>query len=131
MFFTDEKHKKNYEYLMERYKLLPSQDVQYESTIYIASYPQIFELINQSELTSSSPLFTLTTWDETENRHTFIAPGLTGTTQRMCELALSLYNGFSVNLDEIFGAVVSQEMVWTLFQAMQIRARQSFMFKDE
>lgn len=123
MYFINEKHRGNYKLLMDKYHLTPEKDVQYESNIYIAAFPEIFEAIDLAKLEHSSPLFPLTKWDEEEGKHIFTAPGLTGSTRRMCELALSLYNGYPVSLDEIFGSVVKQELLSVLFQAMKIRAK--------
>lgn len=123
MFFANKEHRNNYEELMIRYRLTPGQDIQYESSIYVAAFPEIFEAIDKNRLNSHSPLFALTEWSEEEERHVFVAPELTGSTRRMCELALSLYNGYQIGLDEVFGSVVNPTMLQVLFQSMKIRAR--------
>ncbi|WLR55941.1 hypothetical protein LC048_02775 [Mesobacillus subterraneus] len=126
MHFVNEMHKGNYDYLMGKYHLAPGEDAQYESTIYVAAYPDIYKAINLTKLSTMlhmSPLYTLTEWNDYEEKHVFIAPELTGATRRMCQLALSLYNGFPVSLDDVFGSVSSPEIIRVLFQAMKIRLK--------
>ncbi|MBH0175872.1 DUF2538 family protein [Fictibacillus sp. 23RED33] len=117
MYFTNKSHYENYELLMSKY----DEGVQYEASIYIAAVPEIFNAIDLSKLDSSSPLFALTSWNDVEEKHEFTAAQLTGATRRMCELGLSLYNGYSANLDEILSSVIDEKMVRVLFQAMKIR----------
>ncbi|MCM3444737.1 hypothetical protein [Metabacillus halosaccharovorans] len=74
------------------------EDVLYESNIYIAAYPGIFKCLNINMIeTSSGPLFMVTKWNEEEGRHVVSAAALTGSTKRLVEVGLSLYNGYEIN----------------------------------
>ena len=55
---------------MGMYELTRGEDVQYESNIYIAAYPEIFKCLDINMIkTSSGPLFMVTKWDEEEGKH--------------------------------------------------------------
>ncbi|MDQ0197081.1 hypothetical protein [Neobacillus ginsengisoli] len=124
MYFLNEEHKKNFEILLRLYMLSRGEDRQYEATIYVAAVPSVFYLINNKEIdTTCSPLYELMKWDEEREKWKFVSPGLTGATTRMCEFALSLYNGYEVKLDDVFGTVVSREFIDVLLQAIKIRSR--------
>jgi hypothetical protein len=123
MNFVDDEHEENYYRLMEKYHLTPGDDIQYESSIYIAAHPDIFidEMVTNKE--EGSPLGKLMEWNEEEEKLEPSAPSLTGTTRRMVEVGMSLYNGYPIGLDEVLGSVVSEELQDVLFQAIKIRAR--------
>ena len=98
--------------------------VQYEANIYIAAYPAIYECIDISTLDAASgPLFMLTYWDEEEEKHHIDAAGLTGSTRRLVEVGLSLYNGYKISLDDVFSSILSEELIAVFFQACKIRGR--------
>jgi hypothetical protein len=88
--------------------------------------------MNINELdTASGPLFTLTRWtgnhdDDETGKHIVSTPGLTGSTTKLVEVGLSLYNGYSIGLDEVFGSMTSNEMFKVFVQACKIRARKPF-----
>lgn len=73
--------------------------------------------------TSSGPLFMVTKWDEEEGKHVVSAAALTGSTKRLVEVGLSLYNGYEIGLDDVFGSIVSDELIDIFFQSCKIRAR--------
>ena len=37
---------------------------------------------------------------------------LTGSTKRLVEVGLSLYNGYEIGLDDVFGSIVSDELIY-------------------
>ncbi|MFC5602455.1 hypothetical protein [Sporosarcina koreensis] len=124
MYFIDQEHKGNYEWMMERMKLISNQDVQFESTVYIGAIPDIFRKLDKFKMKpSDSPLWQLTEWDEEKGEHKFTHPALTGSTRRMCEFAVSLFNGYPVGLDEVLGSVTSEKFRKSLVQAFKIRAQ--------
>lgn len=127
MFFANDEHKNNFEKLMEKYSQQRTSkianDVQYVANIYIAAYPEIFECLNLEELdTGAGPLYNLMEWDEEKETHVISAAGLTGSTIRLTEVGLSLYNGYPIGLDDIFGSMTSEEMFNVFVQACKIRA---------
>lgn len=121
MYFANKEHKQNYEKLMNIYNLKHGQDVQYESSIYMAAYPRIFECFEESRISPYTGPLGLLLFDDEEEHN---ASSLTGSIRRMAELALSCFNGYEISLDEVFGSVVSQDMLAVIFQTMKIRARQ-------
>ncbi|HHB1940074.1 TPA: hypothetical protein ACOQ43_000512 [Bacillus cereus] len=124
MHFANAEHKENYDCLMGMYELTRGEDVQYESNIYIAAYPEIFKCLDINMIkTSSGPLFMVTKWDEEEGKHVVSAAALTGSTKRLVEVGLSLYNGYEIGLDDVFGSIVSDELIDIFFQSCKIRAR--------
>lgn len=127
-YFIEERHKRNYELMMGVYDLRPFQSFQFEPTIYIASIPAIFDCFNNLETLdlSISPLFELMSWSESEATWKFTASGLTGATIRMCEFAISLYNGDPVELDIVLSSVVTKEYTDALIQAFKIRACRTY-----
>ncbi|WP_242266850.1 hypothetical protein [Bacillus cereus group sp. BfR-BA-01518] len=104
MYFVNDKHKENYNFLMRTYHLTREKavGVQYEANIYIAAYPAIYECIDINTLD---------------------AAGLTGSTRRLVEVGLSLYNGYKISLDDVFSSVLSDELIAVFFQACKIRGR--------
>ncbi|PGT79158.1 hypothetical protein [Bacillus sp. AFS040349] len=123
MYFTNAEHKGNYEFLMGMYELTSGEDVQYESNIYVAAYPGIFKCLDINTIeTSSGPLFMVTKWNDEESRHVVSAAALTGSTKRLVEVGLSLYNGYEIGLDDVFGSFASDELIDMFFQACRIRA---------
>ncbi|NRD80041.1 hypothetical protein HPT25_22140 [Bacillus sp. BRMEA1] len=125
MFFSNMEHQNNYNLLMSKYRLKSGEDTQYESNIYMCSYPPIFDCIEDlSDIDYSfGPLFYFTVWDDEEETHVVSAPGLTGSTRRMVELGLSCYNGFPIGLDDLFSSIASEELKEVVFTTMKIRAR--------
>ncbi|HDR7414561.1 hypothetical protein ACQVWH_10490 [Bacillus toyonensis] len=126
MYFVNDKHKENYDFLMRTYYLTREKAVgiQYEANIYIAAYPSIYECIDINTLkTSSGPLFMLTYWDDEQEKHRIDASGLTGSTRRLVEVGLSLYNGYKISLDDVFSSILSEELIAVFFQACKIRGR--------
>ncbi|MFE7064525.1 hypothetical protein ACFVAD_20530 [Sutcliffiella sp. NPDC057660] len=121
MYFVNEVHQENYERLMHRYRLTPGKDIQYESSIYIAAYPEIYTEKMYEE--DNSPLYAHMRWNEEKEMHIVSSPELTGSTRRMVEVGLSLYNGYPVELDDVFGSITNMELQDVVFQAMKIRAR--------
>lgn len=126
MFFLNDEHENNYFLLMDKYNLERGQNIQYEAAIYIASCPGIFDHINLDKLrTNVAPLYSLAEWvgDDATGKYVISAAGLTGSTTRLAEVGLSLYNGYKVGLDDVFGSVASQELFDVFVQACKIRAR--------
>ena len=54
MYFANAEHKENYDCLMGMYELTRGEDVQYESNIYIAAYPEIFKCLDINMIKTSS-----------------------------------------------------------------------------
>lgn len=122
MYFTNDKHKINYETLMDIYKLKKGENVQYESTIYVAAIPEIFNCFDIKTLdTWSSPLFSLMRWDDKQEKFIIASPALTGSTSRLVEFALSCYNGHSIDLNDILSSVVNDTLFQVLVETMKIR----------
>ena len=123
MYFSNEVHEKNYQLAMKKYRLKKGENVQEEASLYIASFPKIFEAIQFEGLGYNCPLLNLTKWNTQLQRVEFVSLELTGSTKKMCELGLSLYNGHSIDLNEVFSTVVDRTMIQVLLQAIKIRAR--------
>lgn len=124
MYFMDEQHSENYDLLYDHFMIGRFKDTQWLATIYIAAVPEIFKCFNTSVKDmsqSSSPLYELTDKDE-EGKLVFAAPGLTGSTARLCEVGLSLFNGYPIDLDGVFGSVAYPLLVKVFFTACAIRA---------
>lgn len=121
MFFSDDEHQLNYKRLMRLYELNPGSDRQYEANIYIAAYPDIYEGLNIDKIKTSEggPLIFLL-FDEYADDHK--PQKLTGSTTRLAEVGMSLYNGYQVSLDEVFGSITNEEMLSVFLQACRIRA---------
>lgn len=127
-YFIDDEHKNNFFFLMKQYGFKVGEDGQHEAAIYVSSIRDIFKLITKEELEKTvydriSPLYSLAKWDEDEDTHVFVHPGLTGSTRRMSQFGLSLYNGYPVALDEVFGSVSSKALIEVLLQAIKIRIK--------
>lgn len=125
MYFINQEHQENFNKLMDLYNLSSGQDIQYEASIYIAAVPEVYECFKGLGTidTGFSPLFELMKWNDEEEQHVISAPGLTGSTRRMVELGLSLYNGREISLDDVFGTVASNHLVDACLEAIKIRAR--------
>lgn len=128
MYFSDEEHKDNYYALMGLYGYLPNEDVQYEASIYIAAYPEIYKAFDldllkdqKKEIGSISPLFFLKNDDYNAGHET---GALTGTTYALVEAGLSLYNGYLIGLDDLFGSIGSSHEGLSVFiEACNIRLK--------
>ncbi|MFA1512443.1 hypothetical protein ACDN41_24730 [Priestia aryabhattai] len=119
MYFANNEHEKNYKNLMDRYKLKRGQDVQYEASIYMAAYPEIFDCFNQEKLSIYTGPLAQLLFDEDEVHH---RAGLTGSTRQMCELGMSCFNGYDVSLNDVFSRVISERLLEVIFQTLRIRA---------
>lgn len=138
MYFSDHEHENNYMRLMELYGLQHGQDVQYESAIYIAAFPEIFKCINLKAgdlRPGKNPLYWAVSFEDKDTGEDYytqspheLAP-LTGSTTQMCKVGNSLFNGYPISLDSVFGSVVSKELKNIVFQAMTIRSRSHFRYE--
>ncbi|NIK16587.1 hypothetical protein BDD39_003236 [Saccharococcus thermophilus] len=123
MYFTDDQHKQNYWYLMNLYGLKQGGNVEYEASIYIAAYPEIFKCFGEKISTEFGPLAYLL--DEElaqEGNHNIGA--LTGTTRRLVQFGMSLYNGFPVSLADV--SMLGEEEFNVLMQAIAIRSKRQY-----
>lgn len=117
MYFASVGHRKNYMLLMNLYKLKKNQDVEYEANIYIAAYPDIFKCFILEKLDLSfGPLTVFLGEKEFHN-----TGALTGTTIRMINLGMSLYNGHEIGLNEIIGSINNDEVFNVCIEAIRIR----------
>lgn len=125
MYFVNDSHKENYWKMMEMFGLNPGESVQYESSIYVAAYPDIFRCFNDGrpQSTSYSPLFELMRWDEVENCNIPGHAALTGTTSKMVDFGFSCYNGHRVSMDIVMDGL-SNEVFEVMIQALKVRAKQ-------
>lgn len=120
MYFANEQHKANYDFLMNLYRLEHNKRVDYEASIYIASYPQIFKCYNKSKIgTEYGPLVYLL--KEEERKHHNPA-ALTGSTRCLLEAGFSMYNGKGVDLASLLNHV-NEQMFEVFMQACRIRAQ--------
>lgn len=125
MYFVNENHKDNYFVLMGMYGLIPGQDSEYEAAIYIAAYPEIFKAYNIDILKDQvrgerlGPLYYLT-FDDLHLEHN--PKLLTGTTWTLCDIGNSLFNGYHIGLDDVFGSIGSNREALNIFlEACDIR----------
>lgn len=124
MFFVDENHRINYEWMMAKMQLMPKKDVQYEANIYIAAIPIIYRYLDENSFEPyESPLHQLGKWSDEEKEWDFSHPALTGSATRMCEFGASLFNGYFISLDDVLGTIASDELRQALIQAFKIRAK--------
>lgn len=125
-YFITEQHEQNYAELMVFYGLEPLERMQEEAAIYIAAIEDLYDLIGEPKDKYGCPLFELMEWNEKEEKHEPAHGGLTGTSRRLLEVGLSLYNGYPIGLDEVLGSVTSREYIEALIQAIKIRSHRSF-----
>lgn len=118
MYFVSDEHRINYNWLMKVYNLKQGQDLEYEANIYIAAYPEIFKCFRKDNIDLSfGPLA-----DFFDNKSGHNIAALTGSTIGMIDLGMSLYNGYQVSVNEIFGSLTDEEMVEVCIEAIRIRA---------
>lgn len=96
LYFIDETHENNY-YSLYTYYGQKGKSEQYRSNIYLASVPDIFHLI-ELKGNGSGPLIPLTEHNEKNQKLVPSHPGLTGSTRKLVEVGLSLYNGTPADL---------------------------------
>ena len=127
MYFVNEDHKDNYFVLMGMYGLIPGQDSEYEAAIYIAAYPEIFRAYDlkalklQVKSEALGPIFYLMDDDFNPPHRT---GALTSTTWALCDVAHSLFNGYRIGLDDVFGSIGSSPEALKVFvQACDIRTK--------
>lgn len=135
MFFSNTEHEVNFKKLKEIYRMKRGEhilnDVQYLSNIYIAAYPKIYDCINLKTLdVGIGPLYNLMEWDDEKQTHVISAAGLTGSTRRLLEAGLSLYNDYPIGLDDVISSLTSDEMFNVFIQACKIRAVKELMNKS-
>ncbi|MFC4182372.1 hypothetical protein [Saccharococcus thermophilus] len=123
MYFLNEDHKKNYWYLMNLYGLKQGEDVEYEASIYIAAYPEIFKCFVEKISTEFGPLVYLSS-EETAVEYGHNYGALTGTTRRLVGFGMSLYNGFPVSLADV--SMLGEEELNVLMQAIAIRSKRQY-----
>lgn len=125
-YFINKEHETAFNDLMRLYNFENFEDCQYEASIYIASVPDIHKCLPETINTLYSPIYSLMTYDEDQNTWDFTAQGLTGSTLKLCQFALSLFNGYKVDMNTTLGTVTLEEYVLVMFQAMKIRAYGTF-----
>ncbi|WP_188208305.1 hypothetical protein [Alkalibacillus aidingensis] len=118
MYFDGEEHESNFNKLLDFYKF---EDGQSQAALYIASHPQIFKTYKDVERLdeNSHLLLDIGTWNGEE--YIFNAPELTGSTKKMCEFGVSLYNGRKVDLNSVFSSVISDNLIEVLIESIRIR----------
>lgn len=117
MYFVDEKHQKNFDALANFYGKKQT-DIHYRSSIYIASVPDIYHLLDL-KTAEFGPLISLSTYDEEKKMRVPSAAGLTGSTSQLVRIGLSLFRGDPVSLDFQFG----EEFNRVVIQAMKVRLK--------
>lgn len=125
MYFINDQHEQNYHYLMGIYKLKPNQDVQYQSNLYISALPEIFKIFPEEIIPDGggTPLIHCLVWDEELERREVSHAALTGSTMRLVEYGMSLYNGFPCDMNMLAGSATSHGYPEAIIQAFKIRAR--------
>lgn len=125
MYFINEEHEANYQLLMGLYELKNQEDVQYQASLYIAALPEIFNKLPETIVPEdrSTPLVHFLNWDEEKEEHEVSHPGLTGSTRRLVEYGMSLYNGFPCDMDSLAGSATSHDYPHAIIEAFKIRAR--------
>src|SRR5690606_23142700 len=115
MYFIDDEHESNFSSLVSFFDK-KANDPQYRANIYIASVPEIYKLLPKKEIhTGGGPLNLLTQYSEEEGKLKPSHVGLTGSTRKLVEIGLSLFNGNEVSLDFNYGDEISNSVL----QAMQ------------
>lgn len=121
MYFIDDEHEANFSSLLTFYEK-KGNDPQYKANIYIASIPDIYRLIDKNEIHSNGgPVNFLTDYSEKEKKLIPNHEGLTGSTYKLVEIGLSLFNGNDVSLDFNYGEETSKAVL----QAIKIRFSES------
>lgn len=117
MYFIDDEHEANFSSLVTFFER-KGNNPQYRANLYITSIPDIYRLIKKSEIhTGGGPLSLLTEYSEEKKKLVPSHEGLTGSTRKLVEIGLSLFNGNEVSLDFSYG----EETNSAALQAMQIR----------
>ena len=117
MYFIDDEHEANFSSLVTFFERR-GNDPQYRANLYITSIPDIYRLFNKSEIhPEGGPLSLLTEYSEKEKKLVPSHEGLTGSTRKLVEIGLSLFNGNEVSLDFSYG----EETNNAALQAIQIR----------
>lgn len=120
MYFIDDEHESNFSKLVSFFDK-KANDPQYRANIYIASVPEIYKFLPKKEIhTGGGPLKLLTKYSEEESKLIPSHAGLTGSTRKLVEIGLSLFNGNEVSLDFNYGEETSKAVL----QAMKIRFSQ-------
>lgn len=111
MYFESEVHKQNYEKMMKHYGLSFGENPQFESAVYIASYPQIHDKINVEELDKNmNPLFVASESDYLSN-----------SAESLLDMGKSLFNGEKTDVSSV---VTRGKEIFEIFvQACKIRGR--------
>ena len=117
MFFIDAEHESNFSGLISFFEK-KGNDPQYRANIYIASVPEVYKLIPKTEIhVGGGPLNLLAEYSDEESKLIPSHEGLTGSTYKLVEIGLSLFNGNEVSLDFNYGDDISNSVL----QAMKIR----------
>lgn len=117
MYFIDDEHESNFSNLVSFFEK-KANDPQYRANIYIASIPEVYRLLPKTEIhIGGGPLNLLVEYSEKKNKLVPNHEGLTGTTYKLVEIGLSLFNGNEVSLDFNYGDEISNSVL----QAMKIR----------
>lgn len=117
MYFIDQEHQRNFEALADFYEKKKT-DIHYRSSIYIASVPDIYQLLDLKS-PEFGPLISLSTYDDEKKMRIPSAAGLTGSTSQLVRIGLSLFRGDPVSLDFHFG----EEFNRVVIQAMKVRLK--------
>lgn len=119
MYFMEDEHEANFSSLVIFFER-KGDDPQYRANLYIASIPDIYRLIDKTEIHSGGgPLALLTDYSEDKGKLIPKHGGLTGSTRKLVEVGLSLFNGNEVSLDFSYGNETNNAVL----QAMKIRFR--------
>ena len=117
MYFMEDEHEANFSSLVTFFER-KGTDPQYRANLYIASIPDIYRLIDKTEIHSGGgPLALLTEYSEDKEKLIPTHEGLTGSTRKLVEVGLSLFNGNEVSLDFSYGDETNNAVL----QAMKIR----------
>lgn len=118
MYFIDEKHNEHFTSFLKSNESL-ARDPQYLANFYIASVPDIYNLLDIENLQGAAALMSLMKYNEKLDKHVPNHPGLTGSTRQLLEIGASLFNGHSCDLDYSFSSSFAKVIV----QACEIRYR--------
>lgn len=91
MYFIDQEHQRNFDALADFYEKKQT-DIHYRSSIYIASVPDIYQLLDLKS-PEFGPLISLSTYDDEKKMRIPSAAGLTGSTSHLVRIGLSLFRG--------------------------------------
>jgi hypothetical protein len=121
MYFMDETHEANFNWLINRYTN-KNLDHHTRAGFYLSAIPDLFEVFDHEHFDPNvSPCEQIRNEELANEYNQLNALGkLTGTTLRLVDFSNSIYSGTPVSLVDVFASVIRRDMVEALIQSIKI-----------